>query len=204
MTEKNYNPEQKAKKSMKKTETAGKMKKAKMPKQEKVEEKKEIQSPEAKEEKSETKTEEKKEQKKPIVKKEIIKKNQVTMNSYNLPISTKTSMDICRFIKRKTIEEAMRELQLVIEKRKVLPMKGEIPHRKGRGMMSGGYPQNATKEFIILLKSIAGSANVNDINEPVIIEAVANMASRPYGRFGAWRRKSTHIKIVAKEKKDIK
>ena len=32
-------------------------------------------------------------------------------------------------------------------------------------------------------------------------EAVANLASRPYGRFGRWRRKRTHIKLVAKELK---
>ncbi len=197
MTEKNYNPEQMAKKTIRKTEPAVKMKKTKTPKAE--DSKEEIKPEETK--KEETKAEQKTEEKKPEPKK-IIKRNEVVVNSYSLPISTKNSMAICRFIKRKTIENAMKDLQLVLEKRKVLPMKGEIPHRKGRGIMSGGYPQNATKEFMILLKSLAGSANMHGLDEPVIVECVPNMASRPYGRFGAWRRKSTHVKIVAKEKKD--
>jgi len=97
----------------------------------------------------------------------------------------------------------MKDLQLVLEKRKVLPMKGEIPHRKGKGIMSGGYPQTATKHFMLLLKSLKGNANINEIDEPVIIECVPNIASRSYGGFGSWRRKSTHVKIVAKEKKEI-
>ena len=202
MTEKNYNPKQKEKKSMKKVEASEKMKKniikdiekgGKVP--EKIAEK---------EEKMAEKVEEKlEEEKKPVQKKEYVKKDNAVVNSYNIPISTKKAADICRFIKGKTIETAMAELELVNKMKKAIPMKGEIPHRKGK-IMSGGFPKNASRQFIILLKSLTGNSNVNGIDNPIIVEAVANMASRPFGRFGRWRRKRTHVRLVARNKKEKK
>jgi ribosomal protein L22 len=213
MTEKNYNPKQKEKKSMKKAEAADKMKKniikdiekgGKVP--EKVA-KKEEKMAEQVEEKLENKAEkevsekaEPKKEKKTVQKKEPVRKDLAVVNSYNIPISTKKAADICRFIKGKTIETAMKELELVNKMKKAVPMKGEIPHRKGK-IMSGGFPKNASRQFIILLKSLAGNSNVNGIDDPVVVEAIANIASRPYGRFGRWRRKRTHVKLVARNKK---
>ena len=112
-------------------------------------------------------------------------------------------MAICKFIKGKTIEDAQKYLEEVTRVKKAIPMKGEIPHRKGK-MMSGRFPVNAAKQFIVLLKSLAGNSTMNSIDDPVIVEAIANKAPRPYGRFGSWQRKRTHIKLVAREKKVIK
>ncbi|MFH1431505.1 MAG: uL22 family ribosomal protein [Nanoarchaeota archaeon] len=119
----------------------------------------------------------------------------------SVPISTKDSIAICKFIKKKKIEKAINDLEQVLIHKQAIPMKGEIPHRKGRGMMSGRYSKKAAESFIRLLKSL--KANAQELNEPVIAEAIANIASRPYGRFGNIRRKRTHIKIVAKEKKAL-
>ena len=67
--------------------------------------------------------------------------------------------------------------------------------------MSGRFPKRAAKEFIVLLKSLLGNANNHEMNDPIIFEAMSNKASRPYGRFGRWQRKRTHITIKAREKK---
>lgn len=204
MTEKDYNPEQRNKKAMKKSTTSQKLKMKKgimkdIEKGGKVSEKiaeKEEQIAEKIEKK-----EEKKEEKKP--QKNKIKRSEALMNSYNVPVSTKKSMAICKFIKGKTIESAQKYLEEVTKERKVIPMKGEIPHRKGR-IMSGRYPVNTAKHFIPLLKSLAGNATMNGIDDPIIVEAVANKAPRPYGRFGMWKRKRSHIKLIAREKKPTK
>ena len=82
-------------------------------------------------------------------------------------------------------------------------MKGEISHRKGK-MMSGKFPVRASKEFIILLKSLLGNANQNDMDEPIISEAIANKGTTTYGRMGRVRKKRSNIKIVCSEKKLIK
>lgn len=166
----------------------------------------------AKEKKEETKTEqsenkkeiaEEKEQKKPIQKKEKIKKTEAVVNGKSVPISTLDSIYICTFIKKKTIPRAIEELEEVLAFKRAIPMKGEIPHRKGK-IMSGRYPIESVKQFIKLLKNLQANANVNGMDAPVIIEAIANQAYRPFGRFGRVRRKRTHIKIKAVEKKLLK
>ncbi len=195
MTEKNYNPEQ----SMKTTpvvESKGQT--------QKTEKKKEKIS----KDKKESKRDEKKEQKKDS-KVKVVRKSEAIVRGISLHVSTKTSVEICRFIKGKSIREAVDYLEETIRGKKAIPMRGEIPHRHGfrddkqkRRMMSGRYPQNASENFIRLLRSVGSNAVANGIDEPIIAEAYANKASQPYGRFGRTRKKRTHIiiKVVDKSK----
>jgi len=143
------------------------------------------------------------EEKKPVQKKPKVKRTEAVVNARGLHISTKYSVAICKFIKNKRIENAITDLEQVLVFKKAVPMKGEIAHRKGKGMMSGKFPKKATENFIKLLKNLSSNANVNELDNPVIVEAVANLASRPYGRFGRIRKKRSHVKIIAREKKMI-
>lgn len=216
MTEKNYNPKQKERKSMKRQEKVSKQKTAiETPKKEetssdeskqkKPEVKEEIKlKTEAKPEKSEIepkkeepKTEDKtkKEPEKPVP-----KKTEAVARGKNFDLSTKKSAAICKFIKGKNIEKAIEDLESVLKHKKAVPIKGEIPHKKGR-IMSGVYPKKAAENFIKLLKNLSANANINNLENPVISEAVANIGSRPYGRFGRFRRKRTHVLIKVKERK---
>lgn len=192
MTEKQYAPTSKEKK-MTKTEQA------KVPvgtPVKKTEEKK------TEETKTESNGEKKKETKKQPVKK--IKKEFAVVNADNARISTVYAIEICRFLKGKRIGDAIRDLEDVIAKKKYVPMRGEYGHKHGKGKFASGagkYPVNASKEFIVLLKSLAGNANANDMDEPYVAEAIANNAQRPRGRFGKWERKRCHVKLIAKEMK---
>ena len=192
MTEKDYNPNQKENKAMNKQPKATVPTVAPMEKP--TDKKDSIDVPSAEDKKKEAKLE--KENKKSKVK-EVPKKDSAEVNARSVPVSTKVGAAICKFIKKKKLEDAIARLEKVIVMRKAVPMKGEIPHRKGR-IMSGRFPQKAAKEFIILVKSLQGNSNVNGLEEPVISEAIANQASRPYGRFGRVKRKRTHIKLVAR------
>jgi ribosomal protein L22 len=142
--------------------------------------------------------EEKKEEKKEEAKKP--KKTSATVRGLDIPISTRHSVAICKFIKSKDVDSAIALLEQVMAHKKALPMKGEIPHRKGEGMMSGRYPEKATGEFIKLLKSLKANADANEIDEPTIAEASANLASMPYGKFGSVRKKRTNVWITARKK----
>ena len=148
-------------------------------------------------------TQEKKtEEKKPVAQRKEAKKPKKTFASVranNLHLSTKKSASVCRFIKNKKIENAISDLEQVLMHKKAIPMRGEIPHRKGKGISSGRYLDNTAKEFLLLLKSLLANANANELNEPIISKAVANIGVRPYGKFGAVRRKRTHIEIKAIE-----
>ena len=68
-------------------------------------------------------------------------------------------------------------------------------------MMAGRYPIKPVGYFIIMLKNLRANANVNGVEEGIIVEAVPNRASRPYGRFGAVKRKRTHVRIKVKQRK---
>ena len=200
MTEKDYNPEQKMKKIAKMQK---KIEKTSLPSQTPAKDKKkdsELITQDKPNESEQTKVD-KKEKKKPIIKKPVVKKTYAIVNVKSLPISTKQSVAICKFVKKKKIESAIADLEKVIVKKKPVPMKGEIAHKKGKGISSGKYPKKASEHFIKLLKSLLANANVNDLENPIVVEAVANKASRPHARFGRWQRKRTHIKLVAKSKK---
>ena len=146
---------------------------------------------------SEKKEEKLKAEKKTLQEKK--KKTEAIVMAQNIPISTKHSAAICRFIKNKKIDSAISDLEAVLKFKKVVPMRGEIPHRHGKGMMSGRFPKKASENFIKLLKSLKANSNYNGLENPIIIGAVANIGERPFGRFGAVRKKRTHIKLVAKD-----
>ena len=144
-------------------------------------------------EKLEDKIEEKK---KPEIKRQ--KKNEAVVRGFSLPISTKHSIALCNFIRTKTTEQALKDLDLVLKMRRPLPMKGEIPHRHGK-IMSGRFPQNATEYFVKLIKTLEANARVNGFGENIKITlASANIASRPYGRFGRHRKKRTNVVLITK------
>ena len=142
--------------------------------------------------KSEAKPEAKHEEKK-----EKQKRTEAIVKGMDLGISTKHSMAICRFIKGKKIRDSISYLESVVKLKKAMPMKGEIPHRKG--MMSGRYPVNASKVFIKLLKSLDANAKSFEIFDPKIVSAKADKASSPHRRFGSRRFKRTHVVLIAKE-----
>ena len=150
------------------------------------------------EEKQEKKEEQKKESKKESLKQTKEKKEEAVARGLSLHVSKKQCMYICRFIKNKSIDKAILDLEQVIKLKRAIPFKGEIPHRKG--MMSGRYPVKASKLFINLLKGLKGNVSVNnlDLDKTVIYFASANWASRPLRREGR-KAKRTSVTLKARE-----
>ena len=94
-----------------------------------------------------------------------------------------------------------------MNKKVPVPMKGEIPHKKG--IMSGRYPVNAAERILKLLRSLKSNAIVNELElEKCKLSCIANLASRPYKRFGRGRLKRTNITLklvpITKKKKSEK
>jgi len=168
-------------------------------KEEKTEEKK---PEETKEKVVETKEKKKGEEKKKVEEKP--KKTEAIAKGNDSRISTKHAIAICNFIRGKDIDKAADELSQVLNMKRAIPMKGEIPHRKGKGMERGRYPINACKVFIKLLRSLSANSIVNGLEDPYIFTAKADKASRPYRRFGSRRFKRTNVLLIAKEKKKSK
>ena len=123
------------------------------------------------------------------------KKSEAVVNGRDLRISTKHSVAVCNFIKNKNIDDALAHLEEVSKMKRAIPMRGEIPHRKGK-MMSGRYPINAVKAFMILLKSLKANAINHELElEKVKLSCMANVASRPMKRHGQGKHKRSHVQI---------
>ena len=156
---------------------------------------KEDKKTESSNEKKVAKTPEKKEVKK--------KKNtEAVVNGRNIPISNKQGKAIGKFIKNKTIEQAISDLTEVLKGKRAVPMVGEIGHKKGVSVASGSgkYPKKASEEFITLLKSLKANAQVKGVEKPIISLTMTNVARRPFGKFGRVQRKRAHVTIKVTEK----
>jgi len=154
------------------------------------------------EEKAEEKQEEKKKNPETLKAKEKTAKDKAIARGASVRISSKHSFAICRMIKKKTPERAIEMLEEVILKKRAVPMKDmEVPHRKG--MAGGRYPQTAAGEFIGILKQLKANANVNGIDNPIIIIAKADKASRPLRREGR-KSKRTNVYLEAVDRTKLK
>jgi len=122
----------------------------------------------------------------------------------NLRISRKYSVEIARFIKGKSTEKAIVQLQGVVKKEQYVPIKrfkSNAGHRTGGQL--GRYPVKAAGEFLKLIKSAIENAKYAGLSEKLYIaETIVNTGrqSRTPKRNAGRLPKMTHIKIKVKEK----
>ena len=151
--------------------------------------------------KIETKVEEKDNKKKEakVVK---IKKNDAKVMGWNLSISYKEGADICSMIRGRNIDTAIKMVEEVIAmKRPVMMNKREASHQHGKGIMAGGFPINACKDFLRMLKQLKANAIYNELElEKVSIFCKADKAACPYRRGGRRFKRSNVLLILQKNK----
>lgn len=122
-----------------------------------------------------------------------------------LPVSFKQSVEICRFIGNKNVNDAKKILQNVMEKKLAIPFKRynwDLGHKKKIG--PGRYPKNASREFIRLIEVVEANAQFKGLNTSnlVIAHVSAHKAGKAwhFGRKSRRRMKRTNIEIVVEEK----
>ena len=154
-----------------------------------------VKSEQIKPEKSEKSEKTEKAEKKTESKPKVVKSEAVA-RGVSIHASKRHCMYIGNFIKGKTVDAAISDLEQVVKLKRAIPFKGEIPHRKG-AMMSGRYPVEASKLFIGMLKGLKGNISVNNMPaETRIFSVVSNWASRPRRSNG--KAKRTNVVIIAK------
>ena len=122
----------------------------------------------------------------------------------NVSISTKQSIEICKYIRNKNLDKAIKILERVIEQKQAIPytrFNADVGHKTG--IAAGRYPKKSCKEIIRLLKSVKANAQIKGLDESnlKIIKICANKGSnsRRYGRKRGRQAKRTNIEIVVKE-----
>jgi ribosomal protein L22 len=155
----------------------------------------EVKSPE-KEVSKEAPKEEAKKKKAPKKK----KKELAIARGESLRISTKHAVAICKVIKGKTPDAAVKRLEEVVSMKRVIPMAGrEVAHQKGKGIAGAKFPKKASLEIIRIIKQAKANAIAEGIENTVITKAMSNKAQTPMRRGGV-QAKRTHITIEVKDK----
>ena len=121
-----------------------------------------------------------------------------------LPVSFKQSVEICRFIGNKNVNDAKKMLQNVVEKKSAIPFKRynwDLGHKKKIG--PARYPEKASKEFIKLIENVEANAQFRGLNTSnlTIVHVSAHKAGKTwhFGRKSRRRMKRTNVEIIVEE-----
>ena len=122
-----------------------------------------------------------------------------------LPISFKQSVEICRFIGNRNVNDAKKMLQNVVEKKSAIPFKRynwDLGHKKKVG--PARYPEKASVEFIKLIENVEANAQFRGLNTSnlMIAHVSAHKAGKTwhFGRQSRRRMKRTNVEIIVEEK----
>lgn len=121
----------------------------------------------------------------------------------NVAVSTKSTIMVANFVRKKPVARAQRDLGLVLEKRMAVPFtrfSEGAGHKPGIG--PGKYPLKAAKHVLSVINSAEANARDKGLSEDLVIESITvHQAARQmrYGRIRGRQRKGTHIEVVLKE-----
>lgn len=122
-----------------------------------------------------------------------------------LPISTKKSVEICSFLRNKSVARAKAILNDAMDLKHAIPYRRynrAMGHRPGP-MANGGFPVKACGHILAILESAESNAQFKGLSTAnlVVAHICAHKASNQmhYGRLGR-KMKRTHIEVVLEEK----
>lgn len=122
-----------------------------------------------------------------------------------LQVSLKQSVEICRFIKNRSVNLTKKLLQDVVDKKSAVPFR-RYNHDLGHKTKAGParYPKNASKQILKLIESAEANAQFKGLNTSnlVIIHASAHKAGKAwhFGRKQRRKMKRTNLELVVEEK----
>lgn len=131
---------------------------------------------------------------------------------YEMPVSFKYAMEICRVLRGKKIPQAMKFLEEVVELRTPVPLrkhKKKVAHKNISKWYAGRYPKKTASYILKVLKNLKANAEYKGLNaeELVIVHAQAKMGRkivrytpRAFGRAVPKRKQLTTIEFVAEVK----
>ena len=129
-----------------------------------------------------------------------------------MDISPKGARELCAWIRGKTVERAIGDLEDVIEKKKAVPYPHyrSVGHRRGKGFGPGRYPVKAAAAVLKVLRSADNNANemarTEDSSQMKIIHASTSLGRkfegwypRAHGRSSPKIKQLVHVEIVLED-----
>ncbi len=123
----------------------------------------------------------------------------------SIPVSTKKAVEVCRFIRNRSLADSKNMLNGLVNKTIAVPLKRYMRsagHKKGIG--PGKYHVKTAEHILHLLNNLEKNAVGQGMDEKTlyISRIVPNKGTTTirYGRHRSRRAKSTNIEVVASEK----
>jgi len=136
----------------------------------------------------------------------------VLASGRDLNISFKETVELCRYIKGKKLEEAKKILEEVIEMKRAIPYKRfnkKVPHHKYDNTSGPSrYPVKAAKKLLNILESLEANAEYKglDISKIRLIHLAAQKGMkikkyipRAFGRSTPYFKELVHIEVAGIE-----
>ncbi|MBN1110029.1 MAG: 50S ribosomal protein L22 [Methanomassiliicoccales archaeon] len=126
-----------------------------------------------------------------------------------LPISPKFSREICRMVRGRKVEDAIRMLEEVVELRRPVPIRRYnmgVAHKKGVG--PGRFPKKAASAIIKVLQSAKSNAEYKGLDaENMRVRTISahlgrttpGYMPRAHGRSTAWDQQTVNIEVILEE-----
>lgn len=141
--------------------------------------------------------------------KDFDKDNMARAVGVSLPVSMKHSIEVCNFIRQKTVEEAKQVLQKVADKKQAIPYRRfnrDLGHKTKIGM--GRYPIKTSIEIKKVLEAAEANAQFKGLNtSSMIIKHISVQQAPNAWRYGRQRRRKTkraNVEVVVQETKKSK
>jgi large subunit ribosomal protein L22 len=126
----------------------------------------------------------------------------------NVAISTKQSVEISNFIRKKHIQKAKMLLQEVLDRKKAIPFKRynrDMGHKPGK-IAAGRYPEKSVNEFLRLLNTVQANAENKGLDTKILIIEEIKADKGPqqwhYGRLRRRKMKNTNLFVKVMEKEE--
>ncbi len=126
-----------------------------------------------------------------------------------LPISPKFSREICRMVRGRKVDDAIRMLEEVVELRRPVPIRRHnmgVAHKRGVG--PGRFPKKAAAAVIRVLQSAKSNAEYKGLDadnmKVRIISAhhgrtIPGYMPRAHGRSTQWDQQTVNIEVILEE-----
>ena len=141
---------------------------------------------------------------------EIDPKTMARAYGKELDMSPKHAVEIARTLRGMILKDAQDFLVKVVRQEKAIPYRkyGSAGHRKGK-IGPGGFPNNASKQFLKLLHDVEKNAEIHIEGEPEHLriihlsaykgESVESQFQRAHGRTSPKMREKVNVEVVVEK-----
>jgi len=132
--------------------------------------------------------------------------------AYELHISPKHALEVCKAIKGKKVEDAETYLENVLDMKVAIPFKRykkKVAHRRGlKNWYAGRYPVKATAEMLKLLRNAKGNAEYKGLDAEALRvwrvatkqgRTIRGIIPRAFGRATPKNTETVTVEIILRE-----